>query len=791
MIGKTLRHYRIVRQIGAGGMGEVYLARDEHLERDVAVKVLAAPAVGDEASRRRFRKEALALSKLNHPNIATVHDFDTVDGVDFLVTEYVPGTTLSDTLENGPLGRDKVIRLGAQLADALAAAHGQGVIHRDVKPANVRVTPDGRLKVLDFGLATLLQRQTADDAASTQSVVDLPGISGTLPYMSPEQLRGEGIDHRTDIWAAGAVLYEMATARRPFDNSVATALVADIQTAPVVPPGHFGDVSPELEQMILKCLQKDPELRYQSALDLLADFRRLSAASTPAASAHVTARRSSRRRVDLRIVVAVVVAIAGITTAAVLYQRRGGPAAAESTITSLAVLPLTDLSTDASQQHVVEGMHDALIMELSKIRALRVISRTSALRYKGSDKPLAQIANELNVQAVVAGSVLRSGSRLRVTAQLIDVDPERSLWSDKFDRELTDVLYLTSEVAQAIAREIHIALTPDEKAHLARARPLNPKAYELYVLGRHYWNERTVGSYFSAIDTFRKALEVDSGYAPVYAALADTYMILGEQGGVPQSEARSQSIEAIRKALSLDSDLADAHVSLAQWKFYYEWNWAEAYKVFRRAIDLNPGYAAAHQYYGRALGFLRRFDDALAELRKARELDPLSVLVQCYTAQVHIFARQYDRAEEELTRTLQLNPNHALVLHNLGELHLAQGRYPEAVVQLEKSVELSRQRNSHYLAVLGNAYARSQRKADAAIILRELTDRSKQGLVSTFDLAALHVAMGEHDRALSWLERGYADRDMWLAELTGWPWFDDLKDHPRFRAVVQRMNFPG
>jgi eukaryotic-like serine/threonine-protein kinase len=790
MVGKRLRHYHIIRQIGAGGMGEVYLARDEHLERDVAVKVLSAAGVGDGTARSRFRLEALALSKLNHPNIATVHDFDTVDGMDFLVTEYVPGRTLGDTIAKGALADDTIVRLGAQLAAALAAAHGQGVIHRDIKPENVRVTPDDRLKVLDFGLATLRQRQTPDDSALTRSVVDLPGISGTLPYMSPEQLSGTDVDHRTDIWAAGVVLYEMATARRPFENRLTTALVADIQNKPVVPPGDFGPVSPELQQMILKCLQKDRNLRYQSALDLLADFQRLGAGLRLLAPAGQRAATTVRRGVDWRIVIPVLVASIGMAAATWLYQRRQPAAAPESSITSLAVLPLANLSGDASQEPIVEGMHEALIMELSQIRALRVISRTSAVRYKASGKPLAQIAGELNVQAVVEGSVLRSGSRMRVVAQLIQVDPERNLWSDKFDRELTDVLYLTSEVAQAIARQIRIAVTPHEQAQLVRARPVNAKAYELYVLGRHYWSERTIDGYERAIETFRRALDADSGYAPVHAALADSYMLLGEQGGLPPSEARLQSAEAIRNALALDDQLTEAHVSLAHWKFFYEWNWSEAEKTFKRAIELNPGYAAAHQSYGRTLGFFGRFDDALAALQRARDLDPLSVIVLAYTGQVDLFAGRYDRAEALLTRTLQMNPSHALVLHNVGELHLAQKRYAEAIVRLEESVEASRRRNAHYLAMLGCAYARAGRTAAALKLRQELTERAKQRLASAFDLAALHAAMGDRDAALSWLERGYQARDPWLAELKAWPWFDELAAHPRFQAVMQRMNFP-
>ena len=803
MIGSVLGHHRIREQIGSGGMGDVYLARDERLERDVALKVLRAGALADHAARRRFRKEALALSRLNHPNIETVHEFDTHDGIDYLVMEYVAGVTLSDTLAVSSLTEKELLSLGLQLAEGLAAAHAEGVVHLDSKPGNLRVTPDGRLKILDFGLARLLAPETGAGADITKTLTDVHVVAGTLPYMAPEQLAGQPVDHRTDIWAAGVVLYEMATGRRPFEGTSSAALAAEIQVKAPTPPGSIrAGFPPALERIILKCLEKDPDLRYQSARDLRADFLRAGVASSAGPAATGTPVPSSPYRLgrgQLRrsmpawgLVLLVVVAAGAIIGVTLQVMRRpGGPAGASApAITSLAVLPLSDLSGQPEPGYVAEALHEAVITELSKIRALRVISRTSTLRYKGTDTPLPKIAEELDVDAILEGSVLRSGGRLRVTAQLMQVDPERHLWVDSFERDLTDVLYLTSDIARSVASQIRVTLTPAEKTSLAQARQVDARAYELYAVGRHQWNQRTLEGYRRALDSFQQALARDPGNALVHAAIGDAYMLLGEQGGIPQAEARPLAAAAIQKALELDGNLSEAHGSLGHFRFYYEWDWAGAERAFTRAIELNPGHVAARQGYGRVLGFLGRRDDAFRELQRARELDPLSVFVNAYLGQVYFFFRQYDRAGERLQWALGLNPDHPLVHHNLGELYLGQGRYADAIEHLEESVAGAAEPSTHYLAMLGSALARGNQRSRALTILDDLTARLKRGLGSGFDLASLHAALGDVPSAMAALERGYEQRDAWLAELQGWPWFDGLAREPRFQALLRRMNFP-
>jgi TolB-like protein/Tfp pilus assembly protein PilF/tRNA A-37 threonylcarbamoyl transferase component Bud32 len=805
MVGKTLGHYTILEQIGAGGMGEVYRAYDERLEREVAIKVLPAGALADPVERKRFRKEALALSKLNHPNIATVHEFAREEGIDCLVMEYITGVSLNERLGRGPLLERDVLPLAEQLAEGLAAAHDQGLVHRDLKPGNLRITPEGRLKILDFGLAQLAPAAPAVSNAATETRVDTQIISGTLPYMAPEQLRGEGVDHRSDIWAVGVVLYEMTTGRRPFDAKLPTAIAADIQTKPAARPGLLApQLSHALEFVILKCLEKDPERRYQSARELLADLRRLYSISNtdPRESAGPAASAETQigvwiRRATTRLGTPVVVLLGLVVAAAAIALVLIGKSRQEATtgggrpsITSLAVLPLINLSRDPEQDPLVEAMHEALITELSKISALRVISRTSTIRYKGTDRSIPEIAEELHVDALVEGSVLRSGDRLRVSAKLMQSNPERQVWAQQFERNLTNVLYLTSDVAQAMTREIRTTLTPVERASLERARPVNPAAYELYTVGLHQWNQRTIDGHYRAIQSFQKAIAIDTGYAPAYAALADCYILLGEQGGMTQSEARSKARDAISKALQSEPPLPEAYTSLARWKLNYEWNWSEAAQAYRKAVELNPGYAPAHQLYGRMLSFAGRHDEALKELLRARELDPLSPTTHGYTAQAYLFARDYQRATEHIDRGLEMNPNHALLLHNLGELLIAQGRFDDAIEPLEQSVELSRERSAHYVAILGSAYARARRRTQAVEILNELTARETKGLVSAFDMAHVYLALGDKERALARLQQGYERKDVWLIELKAWPWFDSLASDPRFQAVVRGVGFP-
>jgi len=792
MIGKTLSHYKILVQLGAGGMGVVYRARDERLERDVALKFLPGDALTDDEARKRFRKEALALSSLNHPNIATVFDFDRQEGVDFLAMEFIAGESLAAKLARGPLAAKDVALLGGQVAAALEEAHEHGVIHRDLKPGNVMVTPKGQAKVLDFGLAKLMR--PVDDADATRSIAETKALSGTLPYMAPEQLRNEAADARTDVHALGALLYEMATGKRAFAEERTPQLTdAILHRLPVSARAVSPRISPELDRIILKCLEKDPENRYQSAKEVAVDLRRLASSGSAIVAALPAPTAWSGRRAALAAGIAMVAVIALLLAFNVggARERIFAGAASGRKIESLAVLPLDNMTGDPAQEYFADGMTEALITELSKISALKVISRTSAMQYKGSKKPMPHVARELGVDALIEGSVLREGDQVRITVQLIHGSSDRHLWAQSFDRELRGILALHSEVARAIANEIKVKLTPQEQTQLASARAVIPKAYELYVLGRHYRTQRTIDHHKQAIECFRKAIELDPGYAPAHAALVEAYVWLGEHGGLPVAEARSLAAAAIRKALEVDKNLAEVYTSLGVWKLYFEWNWAESEQAFKRAIELNPGYAPAHHDYGRSLGIVGRFEEAERELLRAKELDPLSSTINGHIGQIYMFARQYDRAAKHLQQSLELNPNQpSIFLHILGEVYLARGRFAEAITRLQRAVESSGEPSAHFEAMLGCAYARANRRQDALKVLKRLRRRSEQGLVSSFDMASLYAAFGDNEQALAWLERGYEQRDTWLVTLKAWPWFDSLLPDPRFQALLRRINLP-
>ena len=455
---------------------------------------------------------------------------------------------------------------------------------------------------------------------------------------------------------------------------------------------------------------------------------------------------------------------------------------------SIAVLPLENLSGNPEQEYFVSGMHETLITELSKISALKVISRTSSIQYKNVKKPLRQIAKELGVKALIEGSVIREGNMVRITVQLIDGTTDEHIWSENFDREMQNILSLYSEVAQKIANEVKIKLTPQDQARLVSSQEVNPYAYELYLIGRHHWNQRTIQGYKQAIESYNKALEQDSNYAPAYAALADGYILLGEQGGIPQQEAGKLADNAIKKALALNSKLAEAYSSKGVWKLSYEWNWSESEKAFKRAIELNPGYAVTYQWYGRILSFAGRFDEAIKQLEKAKQLDPLSPIIAAYIGQVYIFAKEYEKADDHLQQALKVHSNHPLLLHNLGELYIAQGRYAEAIAPLKQSAEMSL--SGHYNAMLGYAYAMANRKTEAMSILNELLTRSDSGIISGFNLAAVYLALGEKEKSISQLEKGFEQRDVWMKELKAWPWFDKLRDEQRYKDLMKRMNFP-
>ena len=747
-IGVELSHYRILEEIGSGGMGVVYRARDAHLDREVAVKVLSPGTITDEAARKHLRKEALALSKLNHPNIATVYDFDTQRGVDFLVMEYIPGITLGEKLAAGPLPEKEVVRLGMQLSDGLAAAHERGVIHRDLKPGNLRLTSDGRLKILDFGIAKLWRPLT--EPAATESSLQSHSISGTLPYMAPEQLAGEEADARTDIHGAGFVLYEMATGQRPFAEVQSGQLLGALMRKTPIPPTTLNPkVSAELERIIGKCVEKEPENRYQSAKELAIDLRRLGAPSTAVAPVQKREMRTGKL-----ILVAAALFVAVFVTLFALnvngWRDRLFGKTATPHISSLAVLPLENLSGDSGQEYFADGMTEALITTLSQISALKVTSRTSVMHYKGTRKTVPQIARELHVDAVIEGSVLRDADHLRITAQLIHAPTDTHVWAESYQRDLRDVLAVQNEVAHAIASEINVKLTAQEQERLARTHAVNFAAHDAYLKARFHLQQGTEDQLREAKAYFEEAVRIDSNYAPAYAGLADYYLLTDE---LSPRVAMPKANEYVQKALALDDGLADAHATLASIKFYGDWDWVGADKEFRRAIELSPSYAEAHRAYSDFLSEMGRHDQALAEIRTAQELDPLSATTTLDAGWAFYYGRKYDLAIEQCRKVLDLDPRSVSARDCVGSAHLAIAAYDQAIAEYSALLTFSGN-DPPRLASLGCAYALAGRKRQAQKVVAQLNEVSKTHYVPPYFLGLVHAALGDKDEAFSWLARG-------------------------------------
>jgi len=764
---ERISRYRLLEEIGGGGMGVVYRARDEHLERDVAIKVLRSAARMDESARMRFRREARALSLLSHPSISTVFDFDSEDGVEFLVMELVEGQSLQGRLRGTPLPEREVADLGGQVAAALAVAHEQGVIHRDLKPGNVMVTPKGRVKLLDFGLALLCPGAAA--SPETRSLTELGHVIGTLAYMSPEQLLGNESDERSDLYSLGVLLYEMATGRRPFESTLSTALVNEILHTPAPRPGTRGvQLTPLFETLLVSLLEKDPKRRPGSAAGVESVLR---ATQSPEASAGQGAGPGDS---------------ADPATPPPSVVTAGATIFAPSGIGSIVVLPLENLSRDPEQEFFADGMTEALITNLAQIRALRVVSRTSAMQYKGARKPLPQIARELRVDAVVEGTVARFGDRVRITAQLIEAASDRHIWARSYERDLRDVLALQGEVARAIADEIQVQVSQEERARLGSLRRVDPEAYELYLRGRHHWNRRTDAEIRKGIEYFQQAIAKDPGYAQAHAGLSRAYDTMGTYNFLPPAEAFAQAAAEAARALELDSSLPEAHTALGGVRFTHYWDWEGAESEYRQALALDPNYPDAYHWYSDLLSAMGRAEEALAAIRRAHALEPLSLTINMSIGTCLFYARRYDDTIAQQKGTLELDSTFTPALRNLGGAYEQKGMYAEAIEAYQKAMSLSPQDVSAK-GLLAHAYAISGNQEEARRLLRELTDQSSRRFVSSYSLAAIHVGLGERDAALELLEKALRERDRGMAWIKVAPRLDPLRADPRFTDILRRM----
>ncbi len=752
--GARLGPYEIVAPLGAGGMGEVYRARDTRLEREVALKVLSGAAAYHEPAQARFRQEALALSRLNHPNIETVYDFGAHEGKDYLVLEFVPGETLSARIKRGVISEREAAELGAQIADALEEAHERGVLHRDLKPSNVVVTPKGRAKVLDFGLAKLLE--AASDLTQTEGLTQMGSTAGTLPYMAPEQLLGEALDARTDLYGLGVVLYEMLTGKRPFTASLATALTNEILHATVVPPRKLQPgLSARAESIVMRSLERDRAKRYQTASELAGELRRL-AAGEPAREA---------------------AAGAGAGGGSGVHERR---------ITSIAVLPLENMSGDAEQEYFADGMTEELIASLAQVRALRIISRTSIMRYKGQRKSLAEIAAELNVDAVVEGSVRRAGNRVRITAQLIDAATDRHIWAKSYERDMTEVLALQGEVARAIVEEIQVTVTPQEESRLKEARAVNPEAYEAYLKGRHLVEHRTDDGLRIGLSLLEDAVRLDPTSVLAHVGVADAYNLMGFYAVRAPRDSFPSAAIAARKALAIDPASAEALTSLAYTRMYHDWDFAEAERMFRKAIDQSPKYLTAHLWLANILSFSGRSEEAEAEFRVARILDPMSMISNTSQGWLPYWQNDFARSRERLMETVALVPDFIIAQYWLGLACSMLNRHDEARAAFERGVAIGG-RKPFTLAGLAIGAARAGRSKEARALLAEMEGMAKDRYVSPYYRAQILAALGDVEGGMAALERAFDDRVHWLVTVRFDPSLAPLRGHPRFEELARRV----
>jgi serine/threonine-protein kinase len=779
--GHQLSQYRLVEKIGEGGMGVVYRAHDERLDRIVALKVLPTGSLEPPASQKRLRKEAFALSRLNHPNIETVHDFGSEGGIDFLVMEYIPGTSLDERLFQGVLPEREILSLGAQLAAGLAAAHAEGVVHRDLKPSNLRITTDGRLKILDFGLAKWLCGPA--ELATTAHLVGSEGGAGTLPYMAPEQLRKEGIDLRSDIYAMGAVLYEMATGQRPFTQTSPPRLIeAILNETPTSPSLLNATISSGLEAIIVKALDKNPGRRYQAAREIQIDLERL---GTGAAVSAPRRSRAHHRGAAIRIIaVAASVALLAGSNPGNL-RGRVLTWAFPRQIRSIAVLPLVNFTGNPQQEYFVDGMTDELITSLAQVGSLRVISRTSIMQYKGTHKKLGDIARDLGVQAVVEGGVWRAGDRVLITAQLIDASSDRHLWADSFERDTKDILFLQGDLAQSIAGTIRTVLTPEEKSRLTRARSIDPDAYDAYLRARSHSAKFTATDMSNAVGYLQEAVARQPDYALAYAEMARDYWYLGQPlGDMPYREAMEKARAAATKAMGLDKNLGEAYSALGTIRLWYDWNPIEAEKLFKRAIELTPGDAFTHFQYGFLLVATGRAEAAIAEGRRAVETSPLELTIRVALDEILLMARRYDESIQECRKMVALDPTFPRAYDELSWNYEMMGRYDLAAAARADAQTADGEPERGQ--VLRRAYAVSGKDGYLRMLLSQQREGAKPGW-QRMNVVITLTQLGETDEAFALLEDLYSQRQGDMVFLGVGAWWDPLRSDPRFQDLVRRI----
>lgn len=792
MIGKSISHYLIKDRLGGGGMGVVYSAEDTKLGRGVALKFLPPGLTNDPLALERFQREARAASALNHPNICTIYDIETAsvsdsnnveDRQSFIAMELLEGQTLKHRVANTRMETGQLLELAIQIADALDAAHGQGIIHRDIKPANIFVTKRGQAKIMDFGLAKLMHQQpfaAGDSTSETEAPENLTRsgmIVGTVAYMSPEQAKARELDARTDVFSFGLVLYEMATGRQAFSGSSnAVIFEAILNREPVSPLRLNPELPAQLEQIINKALEKDRDLRYQSAAEIKTDLRRLQRQlqSGSQATAHPVEPRKRSSFAYIAIAFAVV-AIAAI--ALYLYGNRSS-----RPIRSLAVLPFVNVSGNSNTEYLSDGITESAITRLSQLPDVKVMARNTVFTFKGKDS--LEAGRKLNVDAIVTGRVFQQGDTLIIRAELVNVKDGSQLWGGEYDRKFSDILTVQKEIAQEISGKLKLMLSQEEKTRLAKTYTTNTEAYRLYLQGRYYWNKRDEASLKKSVEFYEKAIQLDPHYAIAYAGLAETYAIFGGYGGASKRQVAPKLMEAATKALELDDTLPQTHAALGHFK-RDQYDFLNAEKEYKRAIELDPNYATAHHWLGGLYGITGRSEEGLSEFKKALELDPFSISTNSNYGFWLIIARRYKEALDQLNKTKDLDSGFCFTYTLLGQLYRDEGKIAEAIQELQKPQALECG-GTWGLSELGYSYALAGRRAEAEKVIQDIKEQSKRRYVPQQHIAVIYLGLGDKDQALFWLQKGYEDGSLWLADLV--PYLPALRADPQFADFLHRIH---